>query len=180
MKIMDTNQQFRPDREYSDLPPDAVDGTVREATLAADLLCDFLTANGLARGSGPRSAPLPLGVALQFAAALRIQQWEDQRLREHVPDDLPSADVALAETLTALHENQPPATAAEPLGSLARRYFVAWFRSFSWRARTELGIDVVLANGMNRVDATLRPQAEFAWQNRHPQTPESGGCHGST
>ena len=172
---MDTNQQSHPNREYPDLPADAIDGTVREAMLAADLLCDFLEAHRLLAGTGEQSDPLPLGAALQLAAALRLQQWEDRRFRDHLPADLPSAESTLVDALLMLRKGPSSALAKTSGQSLARKCFVAWLRGFSWSARAELGIDVLLTGPERLSDDDHENLANLLWHHRHSEFPAAGG-----
>jgi hypothetical protein len=152
-------------------PAALVDGVEREAEVAAEAFCKVLNEKKEAapRGEPERdrtAKPLPLALALQVAAALRLEQWERAGLREHLRADLPSARSGLNRALADLRAMRAQREAVSAVTPLTRLYFATWVEGFAWSARTELRADVVLANADALDDAALALLADFLWEHR--------------
>lgn len=141
-----------------DVPADAISGTRREAGHAAELFVDFLQRRGIKPRGG---RPFQLHAALNVAAALRIKEWQEHQLMSTFPHGLPAADAALSDAVAALEGERKTCTAKDRSGSLSHLCFRTWFHHFSWSAREEIGVDVVLVHSGKLAEAGLAALAEL-------------------
>jgi len=98
--------------------------------------------------------------------------WEQAGFRSQLPADLPSADDALA---NAVPKDGDCSVSPHSLATLPlyQRVMCAGHRCFARRAKSELGIDVLLPPAGLSQEDLLDAVADLLWEHRH--VPESEG-----
>jgi hypothetical protein len=147
-----------------------LEAIVRNAELDADRVIGFLNSRGFK--CAPRSRrkqvneALPTGpvanMLLNLAAALRLRAWERAGLKVRLPNDLPSANEAMA--VVADCRNHLQDNMEHAIG-IPLKVFRTLLAKFASSGPADLRTDVLVDAEMNNefYDAV----AKFLWQHRH-------------
>ncbi len=147
---------------------------VREAELQANLVINFLQANGIApriESAGNQKRADPSGPTADFllslGAGLRLITWENAGIKDEMGEDLPDARVAISSAAAAFIENRK--SAHVEARQLSGKVMKAAHRRLSRAASSQLHKDVVVPC---RIDgATVRQLlAEFLFAHRNEKT----------
>jgi len=160
---------------------DTVVAVRQEAEYAAALMCWVLQIVASQQPVGGGETRLSLALALESAAALRLNDWEMKHLHIGADQGVPSA----AEALSALSMRGKSGVPSAKTGlSLPERVFCTWLRTFAHHAREELCADVTVAgvDCHKLSDKELEHVADFLWAHRHAGRTQdrAGGEHGRT
>jgi len=139
---------------------------IREAELKADMVAEFLLANGYKPSGGdedqtpasPEQQQQAKNFLQELGAALRIRSFHEQNIAAYIPVTFPSPDEAIRQAGAA-------ATVGAEL-KLTPAVFYATTRYLLGQARPMLGVDVVAANHPGPSDNLLDRFAAFLWEHR--------------
>jgi hypothetical protein len=149
-----------------DYPPELLQAVVHEASTDAWRLAMFLQQLGLLPSSGANqrtSLCLPRSLLLGLGAALRLFSWECSGARIHLPETLPSAQLAIY-NLISIAVKQPGQLESLALG-LVRDVLRANLELMAWHGQEVLGSHIILGDADE--DPLVDPLADFLWANRH-------------
>ena len=152
--------------------PDAQVAAVRnEAGYAAEHAVMFLRGCGAIPPTGDQPVRVPREYMLELGAALRVVEWRNRGLLEHLGGDpMPLLQTLVDFILRA--DRVAGQWHTGPDGApLARLVFKTWLETFAWSGRRELGVDVVLRAPPQPSAEEVSAIAEFLWRNRHPAAP---------
>jgi hypothetical protein len=154
---------------YHGFPHELVQAVAHDAAGDADLVALFLMAfsKGGGWGNTNQTPRLPADFLLELAGTMRLLAWEQQGIRVHLEAGLPASGVALRGAFRLLRDRAGGHLPESPELLLPRilRLFTG---RFAWRARAELGAEVLL--GEADEDQLAEALADLLWENRHLTT----------
>jgi len=142
---------------------DLIEGMIREAEVAAARLCAFLKVIGWPT----IEVAVPIGLALNLSAGLRINDWDEAGFSENLGGHLPRGCDAVLDMLKASVGPRPPRSREGGEQPLYYSYLKTWITRFAWAGRLELGVDVVIDGPTKLGEGELEAIADFIWSSRH-------------